>query len=124
MEDEIAAGFMTRLDGPFSLRFFLQPAMAIMFAVKDGLKDGRTGQDHYLWSLLFRPGQRRERIASAWASIGKVSIMAFVLDSLFQWVAMGQIKLTASLLMALFLCVIPYSLLRGPVSRLTERRQK
>lgn len=124
MEEEIAAGFMTRLDGPFSLRFFLQPTMAILFAIKDGMKDARTGQEHYLWSLLFRPGQRRERIAGAWASIGKVTVMAVVLDSLFQWMVMGEIKLTVSLLMAAFLCVLPYSLLRGPVSRLAERRER
>ena len=124
MEEEIAAGFMTRLDGPFSLRFFLQPTMAILFAIKDGMKDARTGQEHYLWSLLFRPGQRRERIAGAWASIGKVTVMAVALDSLFQWMVMGEIKLTVSLLMAAFLCVLPYSLLRGPVSRLAERRER
>lgn len=121
MEEEIAAGFVTRLDGPFSLRFFLQPTMAILFAAKDGLKDARTGQDHYLWSLLFRPGQRRERIAGAWASAGKVTIMAFLLDCLFQWMAMGQIKVLSAALMAVLLCVIPYSLLRGPVSRIATR---
>ena len=123
MEEEIAAGLAARLDGPFSLRFLLQPTMAILFAIKDGLKDARENADPYLWSLAFRPGQRRERIQSAWASAGTVTIVAFLLDSVFQWIAADQLNLLAAATMAILLCVLPYSLLRGPISRIAMRRK-
>jgi hypothetical protein len=123
MEEEIEAGFASRLDGPFSLRFLLQPTMAILFAFKDGLKDAREDADPYLWSLAFKPGQRRERIQSAWASAGTVTIVAFLLDCAFQWVAADQIKFLGAATMAVLLCVLPYSLLRGPISRIAMRRK-
>jgi hypothetical protein len=33
-----------RLTGPLSMRLFLQPVMASLLAVRDGLKDAKAGQ--------------------------------------------------------------------------------
>jgi hypothetical protein len=33
-----------RLTGPLTLRLYLQPTMATLFALRDGLKDARTGR--------------------------------------------------------------------------------
>ena len=43
----------SRLDGPLHFRFFLQPAMATFFAIRDGLHDAREGRPAYFWSLFF-----------------------------------------------------------------------
>lgn len=41
---EIAA----RPSGPLAFRFYLQPAMATFFAIRDGLRDARAGNAPYL----------------------------------------------------------------------------
>jgi len=105
-----------------SARLLLQPCIALYFAVRDGIQDARTQEPPYLWALVFRSGERAERIRKAWASAGKVAIMAFLLDCVFQYVASDAVHLIEAIAMACILCVIPYTLVRGPVSRLTSRR--
>jgi hypothetical protein len=62
-----------RLTGPLTLRLYLQPTMATLFALRDGLKDARTGRPPYLWTVFTDPGERRHLIAEGWKAIGKIS---------------------------------------------------
>ena len=48
-----------------SFRFFLQPTMAILFAIRDGIKDARTGRSPYVWTILHKPEERRARLRAA-----------------------------------------------------------
>ncbi len=121
MEPDLAPNIMERLNGPFSLRLFLQPCMALLFAFRDGRKDARDGADPFIWSLLFRPGLRRETIASAWTSVGKVMIIALVLDCAFQFATARSITATEAVFMAILLCAVPYALMRGPAARILRR---
>src|SRR5262245_30657968 len=41
-----------RPGGPMSFRFILQPVMATIAALHDGIKDARLGRDPYLWTIL------------------------------------------------------------------------
>lgn len=118
--EELFPELAERFHGPFSARLFLQPCIALFFAIRDGIRDGREGADPYIWALVFKSGERRDRIQQAWASAGKVAIMAFALDCLFQYVASGGIRIVEAAAMALILCVIPYTLVRGPASRATR----
>ena len=65
-----------RLTGPLTLRLYLQPAMATIYAVRDGLKDAREGRPAYLWSVFTHPDERRRLIAEGWKSIGKIFVLA------------------------------------------------
>jgi hypothetical protein len=51
--------FIGRFDGPLHFRLFVQPPMAILFAVRDGSRDAREGRSAYLWAVLTDPTQRR-----------------------------------------------------------------
>ena len=42
----------SRLTGPLSFRLILQPAMALFFGIRDGVKDARNKRSPYSWSLL------------------------------------------------------------------------
>ena len=44
--------------GPLSFRLILNPVMATILAVLDGLKDARAGRSPYLRTILFDPSQR------------------------------------------------------------------
>jgi hypothetical protein len=107
-----------RLDGPLHFRFFLQPGMAIFFAIRDGLRDAREGRPAYFWSLFTEPDLRGELLRDGWRSISKVFIIAVILDVIYQLIVLRWFYPVETLLVAVFLALIPYLLVRGPVNRL------
>jgi hypothetical protein len=115
--------FIGRFDGPLHFRLFVQPLMAILFAVRDGSRDAREGRSAYGWSLLTDSAQRRYLIESGWKGISKVFVLAFALDVVYQFIEWRGLKPPQALLTATVLAVIPYALLRGPVNRLVRITQ-
>jgi len=109
--------FVARFDGPLHFRLFVQPLMAILFAVRDGSRDAREGRGAYLWSFVTDPEQRRYLLESGWKGISKVFVLAFVLDVVYQLMVSRGLKPVQALLTAIVLAVVPYALLRGPVNR-------
>jgi hypothetical protein len=99
-------------------RLFVQPLMAIFFAVRDGSRDAREGRGAYLWSLATDPAQRRYLLESGWKGISKVFVLAFALDVVYQFMVWHGLKPLQALMTAVVLAVIPYAVLRGPVNRL------
>ena len=47
-----------RLHGPMTFRFFLQPAMARLPPVPDGISDARAGHKSFFWTSLWDPNAR------------------------------------------------------------------
>jgi hypothetical protein len=115
-------GLMARLHGPMSLRFVVQPVVAIFLAIRDGRKDAREGRVPYFWGLFSHAGHRLELLRSGWKSIGKVFIIAVVLDVIFQLLVFHDLRILGALLAGLILAIIPYLLLRGPVNRLSSHK--
>ena len=76
--------FVGRLDGPLHFRFFMQPLMAIMLAYRDGSRDAREGRRPWAWKLVHVPEQRRYLLADGWKGIGRIFLLACVLDVLYQ----------------------------------------
>jgi hypothetical protein len=109
--------FLARFDGPLHFRLFVQPLMAILFAVRDGTRDAREGRSAYLWTLLTDSAQRRYLLESGWKGISKVFVLAVVLDVVYQLIVWREVKPVQALLTAAVLALIPYVLLRGPVNR-------
>ena len=127
MEDIFARIFENladRVSGPMRFRFVLQPLMAVIFAVLDGMKDARSGQVPYFWSMFTDPGHRSDLLKSGWKSVGKVFIIALILDAVYQYIELRWFYPAEALLVAFFLAIIPYVLLRGTVNRVTPRRSK
>ena len=112
-----------RIVGPLTLRLILQPSMAVFFALRDGLRDGRDGRPPYFWALLFGSADRRALIRSGWKSIGKVFIMAVVIDAIYQFIALRWFYPGEALIVAFILACIPYLLIRGPVGRIVTARR-
>ncbi len=49
------ADLIARIDGPLHFRFYIQPLMATLLAVRDGRRDALAGRGAYLWSLVTDP---------------------------------------------------------------------
>ena len=114
------ADFISRFDGPLHFRLFVQPMMAILFAVRDGHRDAREGRSAYLWSLTTDPGERFYLLHTAWKGISKVFVIAFALDVVYQFLEWHGLKPGQALMTAAVLAVIPYAILRGPVNRVIQ----
>jgi hypothetical protein len=111
-----------RLTGPLTLRLIFQPGMALFFGIRDGLKDGKEGRLPFFWAFVFKPWNRRELIRSGWKSIGKVFVMAVIIDAIYQYIALRWFYPGEALTVAFVLACVPYVLIRGPVSRLVRAR--
>jgi hypothetical protein len=109
-----------RLDGPLHFRLIVQPMMAIIFAVVDGIKDAKAGKPAYFWALLSTPHYRERLVKQGWKSVGKIFILAIVLDFVYQLKVHSTVYPGETLIVAFSLAILPYLLLRGPVNRLAR----
>jgi hypothetical protein len=112
-----------RISGPMRLRFFLQPLMASIFAIRSGLLDAKLGKPPYFWALVTTPEHRRDMIRDGWQSIGKIFVIALALDVVYQLVFLRALYPGEALLVALLLAIAPYLLLRGLVTRLARTKK-
>jgi len=110
-----------RVSGPMKLRLLLQPGMAIMFAVIAGLRDARLGNPPYAWALFTNPEHRAEMLKDGWKSVGKVFVLAMILDVVYQIMVAGFVYPGEVIIVAFLLAIVPYLLVRGLVTRIARR---
>ena len=96
--------------------------MAAIFAVIAGLKDARAGKPPYFWSLITDASHRKEMLKDGWKSIGRVFILALILDAIYQGIVLHFFYLGEAIIVAIVLAIVPYLILRGIVTRLTRKR--
>jgi hypothetical protein len=113
--------FIGRSGGPMSFRLIVQPAVAILLAIRAGMKDARDGRPPFLWAAFSDRAGRQELIRQAWKDVGGIFIVAIVLDSVYQLVVHSGIYALELLLTATTLALVPYLLVRGLVTRLARR---
>jgi hypothetical protein len=118
----IAENLIGRVTGPMKLRLVLQPIMASVFAIIAGLKDAKAGKPPYLWGLLHDPAQRKEMLQSGWKSVGKVFVLALLLDVVYQVIEQARVYPFEVILVGFLLAIVPYTLVRGLVTRLASRK--
>lgn len=109
-----------RIGGPMSFRLFLQPAMALIFAIRDGLKDAREGRPAYFYSLFTDPANRRSRLREAFKAVSRVFAFAIIMDLIYQVIVLRWFYPLQALIVAFVLAFLPYVLLRGPVNRIAR----
>jgi len=118
--NRIGEHLVDRVTGPMHLRVYLQPFMALIFATISGIKDAREGNTPYFWGIFTDPENRREMLRSGWKSVGKVFIIAVVLDSAYQIIVNGFIYPGETLIVATILAILPYLIFRGLVTRVVR----
>ena len=110
-----------RIGGAMSFRLILQPAVALFFGIRDGLKDARLGQPAYFWTIFSDRTQRSELLHEGWKAVMKVFIMAVVIDAVYQYLQLAWFYPGEALIVAFILAFIPYLLIRGPINRIARR---
>jgi hypothetical protein len=117
--------FVARVTGPMHFRLVLQPAMATFFAIRDGLRDARECKPPYFWGLFTDKGEREAMVKEGWKSVGKVFILAIVLDVIYQLIEhRWTVYPGEAVVVALVLAIVPYLIIRGPVNRIVCHQNK
>ena len=109
-----------RASGPFHFRLILQPVMATIFAVRAGIRDAREGHPAFLYTFIVHKDSRQNLAASAWKDVGKIFILAIVLDTAYQLIVLYAFRSLQTLIVAVTLSLIPYALFRGPAMRIAK----
>jgi hypothetical protein len=101
-------------------RLVLQPMMATFFAIRSGLADARAGKPPYLWTLVSVRADRSDMIKDGWKSVGKVFVLAVLLDVVYQIIVSRFVYPGEAIIVAFILAIAPYVILRGLVTRLAR----
>jgi len=111
---------IARVSGPLHFRLLLQPLMATIFAVKAGLSDAREGKPPYFWAIFSDQRHRRELLREGWKAVGKIFVIAVIIDVVYQIIAVGWFYPLETLIVAIVLALIPYLIFRGIVNRIAR----
>ena len=123
MEDlfpRIMEDLVGRVTGPMKFRLILQPVMAAFFAIRSGLKDAKESKPPYFWAMFSNPDSRRDMIRDGWKSVGRVFILAILLDAVYQFIVFRWFYPLEALLVGVILALVPYLLIRGSVNRVVK----
>jgi hypothetical protein len=119
----VTSQLIARVTGPMKFRLVLQPAMASFLAIRAGLADARAGKPPYFWGVVWNRGHRAAMIKDGWKSIGKVFILAVLLDVVYQIIVLRFVYVGETVIVAFLLAIVPYLLIRGPVTRLARKKK-
>lgn len=111
---------LQRPGGPMTFRFVLQPLMASIAALIDGIQDARTGRNPYLWVVLTQPGKRSARLGEGLVSTARVILLGLAMDLIYQIIEFNTFHPAEAVLITCVLAIVPYLLLRGPFSRIAR----
>lgn len=117
----VGHNLIDRVTGPMKFRLVLQPGMAAFFAIRKGLADARLGRTPYFWGLLTGSSNRREMAIDGWKGIGRVFILAVLMDAVYQLIEEHFIYPGEMLIVAFVLAIVPYLIFRGLVTRVARR---
>ena len=110
-----------RPSGPMSFRFILQPVMAAVAAIIDGLRDARIVRSPFFLALLFEPQHRLPRLVEAFNAVARIILLGLVMDIVYQVIAFHRFYPAEAVIVALLLAVVPYVVLRGLITRGARR---
>ncbi len=113
---------LERPGGPMTFRFILQPIMAAIAALHDGIKDATDGRSPYTWTILANSKQRGRRLREGLIATARVILLGLCMDVIYQLIVLKTFYPGEAAVVALGLAFLPYLFLRGPIDRIARWR--
>lgn len=110
-----------RASGPLHFRLFIMPIVVAILAIRADLRDAREGRPAFLGAFFTNSTERRWLLRSAIKDIGKVFLVAIVLDTTYQLFVLRSFHIVQLLIVAVGCAILPYVPVRGPTTRLARR---
>jgi hypothetical protein len=119
---DLWATFANKMDErtarPLSLRLLIQPMVAGILAIEDGMRDTRERRPPYGWSIPTDAEHRTYLLETGWKTVGKVVLLVFALDLGYLLLVHRAILPRQSIMLAVVLALIPHLVLRGGTARI------
>src|SRR5262245_35266675 len=100
-----------------TFRLILQPLMATIYGIRDGVKDAHEGQPPYFWSMFTDSEHARERLLDGAKAVGRVLALGVAMDVIYQFMVYRRLYPVELVIVVLLLVFVPYLLIRGPANR-------
>lgn len=113
-----------RLSGPLNFRLFIMPTVVSVLAIRAGLRDAREGRPSFLAVMIRQPAERPRLVRAALKDIGKIFVVAVVLDTTYQLVVLRWFYPVQLLFVAVASAIVPYILVRAPTTRIAHALRK
>ncbi|MBP2648994.1 MAG: hypothetical protein H6Q77_2618 [Gemmatimonadetes bacterium] len=105
-----------RVHGPLHFRLAIMPIVAASVAIRAGLRDVREGRRSFILAVVTARGEERQRLRRSWRrDLGRVLIVGFLIDTVYQIVMFRAFYPGQALIVTLVLAVLPYLLFRSPM---------
>jgi hypothetical protein len=111
---------LDRQRGPMAFRLILQPVMAAIAALHDGMKDAKLSRSPYLWTLIVSQTERASRLREGLISTARIILLALGMDTIYQLFVLKTFYPGEALIVSILLAFVPYLLLRGPTARIAR----
>ena len=118
----VAEAIIIRLAGPMGLRIVIQPLVALLLGVRDGIKDAKGGESPFIFGLVTNRVDRKAKLTSLFKSLSKVIIISVTLEVIIQYLLLGQVHVIG-LIFYVILLVVPYSLARDITNTVATKRK-
>jgi hypothetical protein len=80
--------------------------MAAAYAIFAGLRDAKAGKAPFFWALISDPAHRAEMMRRDWKSVGKVFLIALVLDVVYQIYELHFVYPGEAIVVAIILAIV------------------
>jgi hypothetical protein len=94
--------------------------MATIVAIRDGLKDARSGRSPYFATVLNNPQERVGRLREGLNATARIIALGLVMDVMYQAIVFKTFYPDQALVVALVLAFVPYLIIRGVTARLSR----
>jgi hypothetical protein len=97
--------------------------MALIVALRDGVKDARLGRRPYIWALIHGvrdPQGRSGRLWEGFVATARILILGVVMDVIYQWRELDTFYPGQAAVIAILLAFVPYLVFRGPIERIAH----
>ena len=109
-----------RPTGPMAFRFILQPIMAAVAALRDGVNDAKSRRSPYFWALLTNPFESGHSLYEGLISAVRVIFLGLCMDAIYQWIVLRTFYPAEAVIIAIALAYFAHLLLRGPIARVAR----
>ena len=90
-----------------SFRFILQPLMALIVALRDGVKEARTGRSRYDRRIMSEPGKRAGRLRGGLIATARILLLGIAMDVIYQFLVLKRFYPAEAVIIVLLLAFIP-----------------
>ena len=111
---------IARADGPLHFRLVVMPTVVTILAIRAHLRDVREGKPIFFGAFVTSPTERRRLFRSGLKDFGRVFVIACVLDTAYQLMALRSFHPGQMLIVAVVCAIVPYFLVRGPILRVAH----